>query len=424
MLLRVLGKRRFLRKCYDDMFLDFLVQLASFESSGLKIYHLFESIRRGDIELGECYSALSNQYTVLESSLGAPHLALRKIAESVPSPELSKFLRDYSTVLVTSGNTKYFVESMLKQEFARFRAKVNEHQRALDTLYEAYLVGVLVLMFLMVLPIWGLLPLLGLLVIYALGVTGYFFAYRICVKLHYTLPGYVVFSDILFSTLAVVLALSFEAMLLLPALLLVLHVTTRKHVAVNNILEQESFRVIYDTYSQVLMGRPVSTALLESLGSSSSARYRLLWFSLMLGVNPKKVLKIIKLPKLAYKILLFSLAMMLYSSAEGKHLVHAVDYLDEIASVRKQVREKIKQYVLYSFVVIVLVVAAYIMLLRIPLASPLDKHAFSAYSSIGFLMVMQPAVLIRDGGFTSSRSAIAVVFAAFATYLVMMNLTI
>ncbi|MEM4828004.1 MAG: hypothetical protein QXK07_08205, partial [Desulfurococcaceae archaeon] len=410
--------------CYDDMFLDFLVQLASFESSGLKIYHLFESIRRGDIELGECYSVLANQYIVLESSLGAPHLALRKVAEAVPSTELSKFLRDYSTVLVTSGNTKHFVESMLKQEFARFRAKVNEYQRTLDTLYEAYLVGVLVLMFFMVLPIWSLLPFIGILIIYALGMAGYFFAYRICVKLHYTIPGHVILNDIIFSTLAVALVLSLEAMLLLPALVLILHMTTRKHVAVNNLLEQDTFRVIYDTYSQVLMGRPVSTALIESLGSSNSAHYRLLWFSLMLGVNPKEVLKMMKLPKLAYKVLYFLLATILYSSAEGKHLVHTVEYLDEIASVRKQVREKTKQYVLYSFVVIVLVVAAYIMLLRIPLTSPLDKHAFSAYSSIGFLLVMQPAVLIRDGGFVSSRSAIGVVFVALATYLAMMNLAI
>ncbi|MEM4916293.1 MAG: hypothetical protein QW708_03675, partial [Desulfurococcaceae archaeon] len=77
-----------------------------------------------------------------------------------------------------------------------------------------------------------------------------------------------------------------------------------------------------------------------------------------------------------------------------------------------------------SFVVIFLVVVAYIMLLRIPLASPLDKHAFSAYSSIGFLMVMLPVVLIRDGGFASSRSAILVVFAALTSYLAMMNLAI
>ncbi|MEM0199266.1 MAG: hypothetical protein QXX72_03190 [Desulfurococcaceae archaeon] len=66
----------------------------------------------------------------------------------------------------------------------------------------------------------------------------------------------------------------------------------------------------------------------------------------MLGVNPKEVLKTIKFPKLAYKVLHFLLATLLYSSAEGRHIVHAVEYLDEVASMRKQVREKTEQYVL------------------------------------------------------------------------------
>lgn len=405
-------------KCYEESYLDFLVYLAGLEVSNLRIYNLFESIKRGEVEIEDCYRQLAQKYTLVERSIGDPHQALRTLSETVTYSELSKFLKDYSSVLITSGDTKSFVEHTLKQELARYRAKIGELLRTLDVLYESYLVVILVALFFIVLPVWSLAPVLGLFIIYVLSIIGYLVAHKICLKLYYTIPHWVLIADLVSSTVIFLLALIPGGLFYLPVPLLTMHLALKKHTSTFVNLENDSIRTIYNAYSQVLMGRSVNTAIISSLEFSNFPHYRILWLGLMIGANPRTVLNRVRIPRFANKILSLVLSTLPYSSLGEAHLAHVVLFLDEVLFIRKQVREKAKFYTLYSLLVASLVLATYLILSRAPQLLPVDKFTLATYGCTAFLLTSKPAIMIRDRGFTSSKALLPILVASLAFYVV------
>lgn len=406
-----------LNKCYEDYYLDFLVYLAGLEFSNLKIYNLFESISKGEVEVGDCYRQLANSYILVEKAVGDPPQALRYVSEIPPYGDLSKFLRDYSSVMITSGDTKSFVEHSIKQEFAKYRARVNELLKALDVLYESYLVVVLVALFFIVLPIASPVPVLSLLAIYASSLTGYLLAFRICRKIYYTVPSYLVVFDVAASTAVFALALTSHGVAYAFIPLVLLHLFAKKLNRGLLDLENESIRLVYDVYSQVLMGKSTSNALVTSLRGSSTQAYRLLWLGLILGYNPSEILKKVKLPKFAEKVLSMMLSSLPYSSLGEAHIAHVVMFVDEVEFVRRSVREKARFYMFYSLLVVALILATYFMLTRTPALFRIDKHALATYSFVSPLLISKPAVLIRDRGFTSSNVLIPLLACSLLVYI-------
>lgn len=404
-------------KCYEEFYLDFLVYLAGLEASNLRIYNLFESVKKGEVEIEDCYKQLAQRYTFIERSVGDPHQALRILSETATYSELSKFLKDYSSVLVTSGDTRSFVEHSLKQELARYKAKISELLKTLDVLYESYLVVILVSLFFIILPVWSLAPVLGLFTIYALSIAGYFIAYKICLKLYYTIPHWVFLADIVSSTMVFLLALIPGGPLYLPIPLLTIHLALRKHVSTFVSLESDSIRAIYNAYSQVLMGRSVSTAIISSLETSNSPHYRILWLGLMVGANPRTILNGVRIPRFANKILSLVLSTLPYSSLGEAHLAHVVMFLDEVLFIRKQVREKSRFYALYSFLVASLVLATYLMLSRAPQLLSINKFTLATYGCTSLLFTSKPAIMIRDRGFTSSKTLLPILLASLMFYI-------
>jgi len=152
-------------KCLEEYFTEFLVYLNGFEVNGLKIYDLFKSLYTGEIELSNCYRDIAEKYMVLESILGDPRLALYNLAELVDYRELAVFLREYSDIVSTSGETKTLVEGFLKREFSRIQAKLSELMNIVNVIYEVVLVLVLSLSILSILPFLPASSILGIILL-------------------------------------------------------------------------------------------------------------------------------------------------------------------------------------------------------------------------------------------------------------------
>lgn len=404
-------------KCYEEHYLDFLVYLAGFELGNLKIYNMLESLSRGEVEISDCYKQLANSYVILERSVGDPPQALRILSEAINYSELSKFLKDYGNVMVTSGDTKSFVEHSIKQEFARYRARVNELLKSLDVLYESYLVVVLVTLFFIVMPMTGLTPIFSLLIIYVLSLAGYLLAYRVCKKLYYTVPNFVIISDIAALTLIFMLGAIPGGAIYVFIPLALLHFITKKLVRRLDDLENESVHIVYDVYTQVLMGKFISSAIVATLGGSIEPTYRFLWLGLIHGLNPSEILRVLRLPRFSGKVMSLLLSSLPYSSLGEAHLAHVVMFVDEVQLVRKSVKEKARFYMFYSLLTIALILATYFMLTRAPSILTVDKHALAVYGSVSLLLVSGPALLIKDRGFTSSSMLIPILACSLCVYL-------
>ena len=398
-------------KCLENHYLDFLVYLAGFEASGLKIYNLFESLDNRELHLGECYSVLASSYLVLERSLGDPHIALRKLAEFVKYSDLSSFLRGYSSVLVTSGDTRIYVESALKQELAKYKTKINETLRLLETLYEALLVAVFGVLFIAALPIGAYTQVVGGLLIYFIGFVGYFFSLEIVKKLYYAISTTTILLDALFFVASLFSIINYYASIVSIAMLVIFHIHASKAYRLARLLEEESTRILYETYSRVLMGDSYSSAFIGSLESTNLVEYRLVWFSLLQGAVPEGVLKA-AIKGLAERIFTSALSTLNCSSIGNSYVAHIVSYVDEVRAIRKQVRERARYFLVYSALVMLIAAISYYMMYQTPVIPQLSKHVIASYGYAGTIVASIPAVVTRDQGFVTSKTSIVLAIMA------------
>lgn len=407
-----------MNKCYEKGYLEFLAYLAEFESAGFKVYNLLEAIHTNTINLDKCYQTLANQYILLENSMGAPHLALRKLSEVVPHSELSRFLRDYSNVAITSGDTKSFVESTLKQELYRYRVKIGELLRLLEVLYESFLLVVFILMVVTVFPFISMSGILRAIVFVVIGLSGYVVAYYICAHLYYEVPRVNLVLDLLMLVLvSLVFVVPSMPAYLLP-IMLASHVVSKSasiHVEKH---EHEAVNILHTSYARVLMGEPLGKSIVSALGTSELLSYKLVWLGLLMGLSSSRILDSAntKLPMFSKKILSLALSVLPYSYQGSVHLVHVATIVDEINATRGLVREKAKYYILYSIAVSAIVFATYVLLTRVPAILAVNPQLLASYSYAGSLISAQPATLLRERGFTSSKTAVLLLIVLTVVY--------
>lgn len=412
-----------LTKCLDEYYLDFLIYLNGFELGGLRIYDLFKAIYRSEIDIAKCYKTMAGLYFALENSLGDPQVVLYKLSEIVPRSKLSTFLKGYGNVLLTSGDTKTFVTTSLKTEYTSTKAKVSELLKSVEVIYESILVIILSVLTLTVLPIWPLHPLLGVFILQSIGLIAYVVSLNVVKRIYYTTPLSIISLDMVFLLSSSVLLISPISGIIVHLLIFIaLHVTSKRKTDPVIKIEAESITILNEVYSKVLLGDTVDTALLSSLSTSRLQVFKTLWYGLLNGLRCSEVLPKLRLPLLAEKIVSLLGSLVQYSPSGNTYVAVITQFVDEISSLKRYVVEKARFYILYSIILALLIAASYMMIKQLP--GQFHGNAVSTLGTYGYIGVIAsslPALLIKDGGFVSSRTSILIIILALIVLLLIVG---
>lgn len=390
-------------KCLDEYLGEFLVALSAFEASGLRIYDLFTAIYRGEVKIANCYAQVAGLYTVLEKSLGDPHVALQELSRGIRTTKLAGFLRGYGDVLVTSGDTRTYVSNALRAELASIKARIENSLRVLETLYESTIALILTLSLLVVMPIWNIPVWITLLAIQSSGVLSYLLAFRIARQLYYPFNRALLILDLLYLLALPVLVVALPAGLLSLLVLVVLYFSTWRITRELFRVEVEVVKTFREVYSEVLLGRPLDLALIESLRKSQLGVLRATGFGLSRGLEGYEILERLRLPQFPLKILALLFNPLKYSYTSTVYLSAINTFIEELISTRILVKEKTRLYTLHILILALLISASYIMLSQIPILVQGNTRLIGLYGYLGVVLLSAPIGLVRDGCYVASK---------------------
>lgn len=404
-------------KCLEEYFTEFLVYLNGFEVNGLKIYDLFKSLYTGEIELSNCYRDIAEKYMVLESILGDPRLALYNLAELVDYRELAVFLREYSDIVSTTGETKTLVEGFLKREFSRIQAKLSELMNIVNVIYEVVLVLVLSLSILSILPFFPASSTLGIILL----VLAWSVEYIVSMSILSKLVVEPVFWRVLFDCIYILLGgLTIVFQRQWPfihfAILTIVYFSTRP---LNNYiisLEEESQRVLGEVYSRSILGEPVDLALIDSISRSHLVEYRVIRYGFLSGEQVWKYSGKLKLPLLPRKIIVLLTSLVGYTRLGENYVSIVARYVGEVVNLRRFINEKSRYYLFYSIVMVLLLALSYYIVLQIP-GVVVEKEVLGVYGYLGVLLTSTPPCILRDTGLTSSKTFIVMSILGLAIHV-------
>jgi len=409
-------------KCLDEYFSDFLITLSALEAGGLKIYDLFTAIHEGEISMAKCYVHVANWYVVLEKSLGDPHVALQELSRDLRVSKLASFLRGYSDILVTSGDTKTYVNSSLRAELSNIKARIEESLRILETLYESTIALVLTLSLLVVLPIWSLPAWISVSIIQCIGLISYLLALRVIKRLYYPTHTLLLLCDLLYLLLLPILYSLPGMGLTTLVVLTILHISTKRFLGNLLNVDVEVVKIFREVYSSVLLGRSLDLALVESLSKSQLDALRAVNIGLSRGLEGYEILSRVKVPTLSSKILTLILNPLKYSYTSTAHVTAVNTFIEELMSTRVFVKERSRLYILYILILALLISVSYKMLSQFPLLAQGNTELISFYGYLGIILLSTPVGLVNDGCYTASRISIAFTIIALGLTL-LLNIT-
>ena len=396
-------QQRSLEKCIDENYGEFLITLSAFEAAGLRVYDLLVSIYEGEVEIANCYVHVAGLYVILENSLGDPYLALQELSREIRTTKLASFLRGYSDVLITSGDTRTHVNSTLRSELANIKARIENSLRVLETLYESTIALILTLSLLVVMPIWSIPVWASLLVIQASGVLSYLLAFKIIKQLYYPYHGVLLIADLLYLLALPVLVVVSHAGLLSLLVLVVLHFTTRRFTTELFNIEVEVVKNFREVYSEVLLGRPLDLALIDSLSKSQLEVLRTVSFVFSRGLNGYEITRELKIPRFPRKILMLLFNPLKYSYTSMAYLSAVNTFIEELMSTRILVKEKTRMYTLHVLILALLISASYIMLSQIPVLVQGNIKLIGLYGYLGIVLLSAPIGLVRNSCYVASK---------------------
>lgn len=383
-------------KGLEDGFLDFLTILASFESTGLRIMDLFEHSAGGRIRVPGEYAALARLYVFLEKASGDPYTSLKSLAELTPSPTVSRFLREYGEVLVSTGVTMSLVEKYLAEELEKHWARVSSLFTQLDAFYEGFLIIVLTLTVFTLLPGVSLNPAVSVAITASTGAAGYLIARRVSKTILSPEPPAMATADLVVIGSAILALAGLQGLMLHTALALILYFFLRERVRVYQGVEAEASLLAEEAVTGLSLGVPVDATLTSGFYSSGSLPYRLLGLAMLNGFNVSVVIDALPLPPLARRLISLLTAPLEYSGL-SKVLAYAVSrFSRHIAQSRKRCGEKSRLYLSYAvFTALLLSFMAYLLkgFTGLPGARP-GAAAPLVYSSI----IGSVAVASASGG--------------------------
>lgn len=338
----------------DKHYLEFITLLLIMESSGIRLYEVFKEAVKGNLTLPNGYNELAKKYELFSKISPDPYVCIRKLAENTPSEKVSQFLKAYSEVLISTGDTRSLVESSIKEEFQGLKTRVNDYASLLDNLYESYLIVLLGVLVYAMLPLAKFPPqLLGLL-ISGISVTSYLIAIKLLSMADYYAGIIVLIPTGFLVAMTPLVVFNHVAIIIHCVLTLILGLILNQLVGYVYVLESKFFTLLEDLYSEARQGIPLDTALIK-IGNRYGDPINRISDLLKLGFKPKNILSVVRLPPLSYRILDLILSPILYSRGSPGYLGHVLGVIDSITGLRRILREKSRIYYLYALVLILVI---------------------------------------------------------------------
>ncbi|MEM4655114.1 MAG: hypothetical protein QXL34_06480 [Thermosphaera sp.] len=395
-------------KSLGEEFLDFLTILSSFEYSGLKMMDLFEQAAQGRVVLPEAFTRLSRLYVFLEKASGDPYTSLKNLSSTVSSTQVSKFLREYGEVLVSSGNTQALVERYLEEELEKHRARISSLVSQLDAFYEGFLIMILSVTVLAVIPGGFVNPLASAVSIAGAGLVGYWIASRISDALlaPRTAPG--VAGDLAVIALSPVVFTGIPGVFIHFSTALILYLLLRERVRRVVLEEAEAVFTAGEVAASLALGTPVDASSVQRLRSSSILAYRALGLALLNGFNASRILASTSLPRLSRKALSLLLAPVEYTGLAAPLASSVGRLLRHVAEARKWCLERSRVYFFYAVftVAVMFLTALLIESSALSFRLPRETVASILYASVSASITV--ASVVESGGLFYSGRNVAV----------------
>jgi|GEM_PF-2614459 len=325
--------------------MDFLTLLLAFETGGLRLPRLLEEVAEGRVEAGGYIRALALKYKALERTALDDYTALRKLADSTGSAWLADFLRGYSEVATTSGETARFVESYLEKTSLSLRMKLENMLKLVEGVYEGLMLAVFGLIALTVIPFPGV----GTMFLSTAVVMVAVLSYLVVLKISgdtLTLSRLEHFASIILvgSTLIVILVkggllLHFTLVL---ATVILLSPRVRRLVEV----EGDVVGFLEEAFSMTRHGMTLDQVLHYVEFEDKSLR--LFKKTLLLGHEPGSLLD--AFPALARMVLRNLTTPLKYTIRHEKVSSYVLKFVELVSEARVGLRKKGFTYMVYSFI--------------------------------------------------------------------------
>jgi len=325
--------------------MDFLTLLLAFETGGLKLPRLLEEVAEGRVEAGDYVRGLALKYKVLERTVLDDYTALRKLADSTGSAWFADFLRGYSEVATTSGETARFVESYLEKTSLSLRVRLENMLKLVEGVYEGLMLAVFGLIALTVIPLTGVSTTFLSMVVVMAAILSYLIVLKISDNA-LTLSRLEHFaSAILMSSTLVAILVKGGLLLhftLVLATVILLSPRVRRLVRV----ERDVVGFLEEAFSMTRHGVTLDQVLHYVEFEDESLR--LFKKTLLLGHEPGSLLD--AFPALARMILRILTTPLKYTPRHEKVSSHVLKFVELVSEARVGLEKKGFTYMVYSFI--------------------------------------------------------------------------
>ncbi|MEM4436774.1 MAG: hypothetical protein QXO22_07515 [Thermosphaera sp.] len=402
----------------DAGFADFLAILSSFEHSGLRIMDLFEQAARGRVVLPEAFARLSRLYLFLEKASGDPYSSLKKLSSIAPSAKVSRFLGEYSEVLISSGNTPALVERYLEAELEEHRARVSTLISQLDAFFEGFLIMILSITVLAIIPGGFITPIASALSTAGAGLVGYWIASRISSALLTPRTPSSAAGDLAVIALAPLSYAGPAGVGIHASLALILYLVLRGRVEMAVREEAEAVFAAGEAAAGLALGTPVDASITQRFRSSSILTFRVLGLALLNGFNASRMLSSTRLPALSRRALALLLAPVEYNGTAASLASSVSRIIRHVGEARKWCLERSRMYFFYAVFTAATMLLTSLMMENSALGLRLQRElvASTLYSSVSASITVA-SVVGRGGLFYSGKNVGVLLGLGMAVYL-------
>jgi flagellar protein FlaJ len=343
------------RRALGESLLDFLLTLQVFEANGMGLPSLFEAAGKGLVGLPKPYLRLSRIYGGLCRVIHEPYSCIRRLADLTPHGRLADFLRGYSEIAVSTGETLHYVESAVGREVERINGELNNTLSMVDSIFEGLLIIILSILIYDYLPLGGITPLVIPLTLMPTGIVGYVILMGATGRLMW--PG----SRVIIGLSILVIVIASLAALLDPGFTLILFLAYAFATIISAAvyrrllsLETSILNLLEEIYVGARQGLPVDHVLIEShsWGLPNIARRML-----SLGYSNTTIMRILRLPPLPQRMLSLVLAPLAVGSLDAKHVGVVLRFTGIIRGLRERLRSRGRLYYVYTLTLPVVLLA-------------------------------------------------------------------
>ncbi len=336
-----------LRKNLTDSYVDFLANLLVFEANGVRLDEVLDYASRDKTLLPKPYSYIVKLYTSMSRIISDPYTILVKISDSLPCKRVAFFLKGYAEVLITTNDTKHYVESELKNVIQKLYADIFNTLSYVDSLYEGLLILLLGFIVYMYLPLSTIPYELVSILLTLLGLAGYVFVHNLSQRSFWPNNSSL---DLLTLLVLIIAPFFFRSInlstIFIIAYFLIFFIAFTSYQRLLR-LDYEASILLEEVYSSINQKMPLDQAVIKAC-SRLSKPYRIIKNLLLLGFNYSDFKNAVKLTPYAEKVLGLLLSPLKYSSSDILHIGYIVKISDFIRRIRTSLAERCRVYYIYA----------------------------------------------------------------------------